>query len=239
MAGLPSSNRRAILAISPPCPAKATIAGIRGLMSIPIAARPDLNRRTLVKAAGLAALAGISACGTVTMPTGEGAGASSSATATLAGIRAAAGLPALTPDAQLEQAALQQAGYMASRERMSHTTGWGKDFASRMKDNGVRGAAAENIAAGRFDQQKLFDIWMHSDGHRRNMLDPDLQPLRPRLCARWPRSCPALLGPGAGQITPRSRHPISPYGRPARRRRARPWACAAGSRTGSRPASSP
>lgn len=77
------------------------------------------------------------------------------------------------PDAQLEQAALQQAGYMASRERMSHTTGWGKDFASRMKDNGVRGAAAENIAEGRFDLAKLFDIWMHSDGHRRNMLDPD------------------------------------------------------------------
>jgi uncharacterized protein YkwD len=122
---------------------------------------------------GLAAMAGLAACSTVSVPTGEGAGVSSSATATLAGIRASSGLPALVPDAQLEQAALQQAGYMASRERMSHTTGWGKDFASRMKDSGVRGAAAENIAEGRFDQQKLFDIWMHSAGHRRNMLDPD------------------------------------------------------------------
>ncbi len=122
---------------------------------------------------GLAAMTGLAACSTVSLPTGEGAGVSSSATATLAGIRASAGLPALVPDAQLERAALQQAGYMASRERMSHTTGWGKDFASRMKDNGVRGAAAENIAEGRFDQQKLFDIWMHSAGHRRNMLDPD------------------------------------------------------------------
>ena len=130
----------------------------------------NLNRRSLLKAASLAALAGIAACSTVTVPTGEGAGVSSSATATLAGIRGAAGLPALVPDAQLEQAALQQAGYMASRERMSHTTSWGTDFASRMKDNGVRGAAAENIAEGRFDQQKLFDIWMHSAGHRRNML---------------------------------------------------------------------
>ncbi|MDX8526236.1 CAP domain-containing protein [Mesorhizobium sp. MSK_1335] len=142
-------------------------------MSISITALPDLNRRTLLKAAGLAALAGIAACGTVTVPTGEGAGVSSSATATLSTIRTSAGLPALTPDAQLEQAALQQAGYMASRERMSHTTGWGKDFASRMMDNGVHGAAAENIAEGRFDLEKLFDIWMHSDGHRRNMLDPD------------------------------------------------------------------
>ena len=132
---------------------------------------PKPNRRMLL--IGLAAMAGLAACSTVSVPTGEGAGVSSSATATLAGIRASAGLPALVPDAQLEQAALQQAGYMASRERMSHTTGWGKDFASRMKDNGVRGAAAENIAEGRFDQQKLFDIWMHSAGHRHNMLDPD------------------------------------------------------------------
>lgn len=133
----------------------------------------NLNRRSLLKGVGLAALAGIAACSTVSVPVGEGAGVSSSATATLAGIRTSAGLPALVADAQLEQAALQQAGYMASRERMSHTTGWGKNFASRMKDNGVRGAAAENIAEGRFDQQKVFDIWMHSAGHRRNMLDPD------------------------------------------------------------------
>lgn len=132
---------------------------------------PKPNRRLLL--IGFAAMAGLAACSTVSVPTGEGAGVSSSATATLAGIRASAGLPALVADTQLEQAALQQAGYMASRERMSHTTGWGKDFASRMKDNGVRGAAAENIAEGRFDQQKLFDIWMHSTGHRRNMLDPD------------------------------------------------------------------
>jgi len=137
--------------------------------------QPQINfeRRTLLKAAGLAALAGLAACSTVSLPTGEGAGVSSSATATLAGIRASAGLGPLAPDAQLEQAALQQAGYMAQRGRMSHTTGWGKDFASRMRDNGVGGAAGENIAEGRFDQRKLFDIWMHSAGHRHNMLDPD------------------------------------------------------------------
>ncbi|RUV95818.1 CAP domain-containing protein [Mesorhizobium sp. M1A.F.Ca.IN.022.07.1.1] len=134
---------------------------------------PNLDRRTLLKAIGLAALGGIAACNSVPLPTGEAAGVSSSATGTLSTIRTSAGLPALIPDTQLEQAALQQAGYMASRARMSHTTGWGKDFASRMKGNGVRGAAGENIAEGRFDLQKLFDIWMHSDGHRRNMLDPD------------------------------------------------------------------
>lgn len=130
------------------------------------------NRRKWLKAAGLAVLTGLAACTTVSRPAGEGAGVSSSATDMLATIRASAGLGPLVPDAQLEQAALQQAGYMAQRERMSHTTGWGKDFASRVKDNGISGAAAENIAEGRFDQKKLFDIWVHSPRHRRNMLDP-------------------------------------------------------------------
>jgi uncharacterized protein YkwD len=132
----------------------------------------NLNRRKWLKAVGLAALAGLAACSTVSLPTGEGAGVSSSATGTLASIRASTGLPPLVADPQLEQAALQQAGYMARRGRMNHTTGWGKDFASRVKDNRIAGAAAENIAEGRFDLQKLFDIWAHSPGHRRNMLDP-------------------------------------------------------------------
>jgi uncharacterized protein YkwD len=55
---------------------------------------------------------------------------------------------------------------------MAHTTGWGKDFASRVKENGIEGAAAENIAEGRMDVPRLVDMWMHSPPHRRNMLDP-------------------------------------------------------------------
>ncbi len=134
---------------------------------------PGTSRRTLLKMAGLAALTGLAACGTVSpsLPTGESAGVSSSATATLARLRATAGRGPLVPDAQLEQAALQQAGYMAARGRMSHTTGWGKDFASRVKANGIAGAAAENIAAGRMDTARVLDTWMHSPPHRRNMLD--------------------------------------------------------------------
>nr|WP_258609909.1 CAP domain-containing protein [Mesorhizobium sp. AR10] len=134
--------------------------------------RPAPSRRTLLRAAGLAVLVGLAACSTVSLPTGQGAGVSSSAAGTLAGIRTSAGLGPLVPDKQLEQAALQQASYMAGAGRMTHTTGWGKGFASRVRGNGIAGAAAENIAEGRFDQQKLFDIWMHSAGHRRNMLDP-------------------------------------------------------------------
>jgi uncharacterized protein YkwD len=131
-----------------------------------------LGRQVLLAIAGLTMLVGVAACSTVSSPAGAGAGVSSSATSTLAGIRSSAGLGPLVADAQLERAALQQAGYMAGRGRMSHTTGWGKDFHSRVKANGISGAAAENIAEGRFDEQKLFNIWMNSPGHRRNMLDP-------------------------------------------------------------------
>ncbi|WP_315920510.1 CAP domain-containing protein [Mesorhizobium sp. SP-1A] len=132
----------------------------------------DLSRRKLLKVAtagGLLSL--LSACATM-RPTGEGAGASSSAAGILGGIRTAQGLPALYPDRQLEQTALQQAGYMAGAGRMTHTTGWGKDFSSRVKGNDIDGAAAENIAEGRMDLTRLFDMWMNSPPHRRNMLDP-------------------------------------------------------------------
>jgi uncharacterized protein YkwD len=61
---------------------------------------------------------------------------------------------------------------MALSGKMEHRTGWGRDFAQRMKSNGVKGAAAENIAHGRWEPGELMRIWMASAPHRRNMLDP-------------------------------------------------------------------
>lgn len=120
-----------------------------------------------------AALALLALCACASRgPVGEGAGASSSGKAYLSEIRSSNGLSTLTYDARLEAAALQQSGYMAGVRKMQHTTGWRRDFAARMKKNGVEGAAAENIAAGRFDMAKLFQMWMNSAGHRKNMLDP-------------------------------------------------------------------
>ncbi len=119
----------------------------------------------------VAVLLALQGCGSI-KPVGEGGGASSAAAAAVNAYRAEQGLPSLSPDPQLEQAALQQARYMASAGRMEHTTGWGKDFASRVKTNGIAGAAAENIAAGRMDTTRVLDTWMHSPPHRRNMLDP-------------------------------------------------------------------
>nr|WP_292774060.1 CAP domain-containing protein [Mesorhizobium sp.] len=101
-----------------------------------------------------------------------GVGASASGEMYLASIRRDQGLPPLKPDARLERAAAQQAGYMASAAKMEHSTGWRKDFATRMRENGVEGAAAENVAYGRMEPERLFRMWMDSAGHRRNMLDP-------------------------------------------------------------------
>lgn len=122
--------------------------------------------RHAVTVAGLLVLA---ACGTANR-TGEGTALS--AGGYLTAIRTENGLPALSSDPALEKAALQQAGYMAQTGRMAHTTRLGRDFASRIRDNGIEGAAAENIASGQKDLGSLFTAWKNSAGHRRNMLDP-------------------------------------------------------------------
>jgi len=146
-----------------------------------------LNVKTkFVGGTALCALLFLAACQTARAP-GEGAGASSSAYSYLAEIRSANGLGTMVADSRLEKAALQQAGYMARTGRMTHTTGWGRDFAARMKDNGVEGAAAENVAHGGMDMAKLFSMWMNSQGHRRNMLD-----------ARFSRYGLAYVRDGAG-----------------------------------------
>ena len=122
---------------------------------------------------GLVSLAGCQNVFSTINPTGgAGVGASASGEAYLTSIRTDHGLPPLVRDEKLERAAAEQAGYMARSAEMSHRTGWRKDFATRMKENGVEGAAAENVAHGAMDPEKLFSMWMDSRGHRRNMLDP-------------------------------------------------------------------
>ncbi len=119
----------------------------------------------------IAVLAVIGGCGTGRQ-VGPGTAASGDVAGQIAAIRTAQGLSPLVADVRLERAALTQAGYMARSGRMVHTTGIGRDFATRMKKDGVASPAAENIAAGRMDATRLLRIWMDSPPHRRNMLDP-------------------------------------------------------------------
>lgn len=102
----------------------------------------------------------------------RGVGASGLGSAHIAELRSSAGLTALMPDSRLEQAAISQAAHMAAAGKMAHTTGLGRDFTARMRKAGVRAPAAENLAHGRMEPQRLFSMWMASQGHRVNMLDP-------------------------------------------------------------------
>lgn len=102
----------------------------------------------------------------------EGTGASSAGVTHLEQIRQSNGLSSMRTDSRLERAARRQAAYMASSGRMTHDTGRGRDFASRMRSDNVAPAAAENIAHGRMSVPRLFAMWMASEGHRTNMLDP-------------------------------------------------------------------
>lgn len=138
--------------------------------------RPKTLPRLTAAFAGFALLA-LSACQSV-LDLGLGGSAgkavieAKSGTEALTKIRSSHGLPPLRSDPRLERAAREQATYMAKTDRMQHTTRRGRDFASRVRDNGIDGAAAENIAHGRFDPGELFTAWMSSSGHRKNMLDP-------------------------------------------------------------------
>lgn len=132
-----------------------------------------VDRRFVLVGLAATALLALAGCGTM-QTTGASAGASSEGAAHLRRIREQHGLPPLSADARLERAALEQSAHMAQSGRMAHTTGFGRDFASRMRSNGIRGAAAENLAHGRFGTERMFEMWMASSGHRNNMLNPQM-----------------------------------------------------------------
>lgn len=82
-------------------------------------------------------------------------------------------LSSMSPDPLLQKAAQDQAERMAQNQKMGHSIGWGNDFGARVRRFGIKGAAAENVAAGQPDLATVFKAWMNSKGHRKNMLDPE------------------------------------------------------------------
>ncbi|MBN9044541.1 MAG: CAP domain-containing protein [Rhizobiales bacterium] len=87
--------------------------------------------------------------------------------------RKANGVPPVATDPTLEKAALYQAKRMATHGKMGHSIGWGEGFVARLRQAGIHGPAAENVAEGQPDTRSVFSAWMKSPGHRRNMLDPE------------------------------------------------------------------
>lgn len=82
------------------------------------------------------------------------------------------GVPVMQPDARLEQAALYQARLMAKYGKIGHSIGWGNGFSGRLRQAGIRGPAAENVASGQKDVPAVLKAWLNSAGHRKNLLDP-------------------------------------------------------------------
>lgn len=86
--------------------------------------------------------------------------------------RKAAGQPALAPDPRLDEAAQKHAEDMLARVYYSHDTPEGKHTRDRVGAAGYEAdTIGENIAAGHTDVEEVMDAWLHSPGHRRNLLD--------------------------------------------------------------------
>lgn len=91
------------------------------------------------------------------------------------------GLDPLKWDIVLEAAADLHSMDMVERDFFSHVSPDGKTMVERIKAAGeIFGedvtymSFAENIAAGQMDPESVMESWMNSEGHRANILDPDL-----------------------------------------------------------------
>ena len=86
--------------------------------------------------------------------------------------RAARGLPPLHRDPVLAQAAYYHARQMAAHEEISHQFPGEPDLSARGANAGAHfSLITENVAEAP-DAAEVHDLWMHSKGHRENLLDP-------------------------------------------------------------------
>ncbi len=86
--------------------------------------------------------------------------------------RAKAGCKPLQVDSRLNKSALGHSSDMARRDYFEHDSPEGKDFADREAEAGFEGnSGGENIAMGQRSAAEVMDDWMHSPGHKRNILD--------------------------------------------------------------------
>ncbi len=88
------------------------------------------------------------------------------------GKRRNVGCPELKWDNQLALIALKHSKDMVSHNFFGHINPDGKDpFERLQKSKVVFSAAAENIAFGPRTGREVFEIWLRSPEHRKNMLD--------------------------------------------------------------------
>lgn len=87
--------------------------------------------------------------------------------------RAYRGLSPLSPSFSCSQAAQAHAEDMDLNNYFSHN-GFVESWGDRMDRFGLSGLRAENIAVG-INPESVVDLWMSSEGHRNNILNPELK----------------------------------------------------------------
>ena len=86
--------------------------------------------------------------------------------------REARGLPPLHRDASLARAAAQHARIMAAHQSISHQFPGEAELTDRGANAGAQfSAIAENVGEAP-NVVRIHDMWMHSEHHRSNLLDP-------------------------------------------------------------------
>lgn len=91
----------------------------------------------------------------------------------LGNVRRQTSLSALAYNAKLAQAAQAHADDMDARGYLSHMTPEGADVSARVSALGLPDCGlGENIARGQTTSAEVFESWMASGPHRRNILNP-------------------------------------------------------------------
>ena len=88
--------------------------------------------------------------------------------------RAKAGCAPLAEEEHLTKAAQNYSDQMSAGNFFSHTSPDGTTFDQRIKAAGYPKPGAENIAKGQTSAAQVMNDWMHSDGHRANILNCSL-----------------------------------------------------------------
>ncbi|MFH8348695.1 CAP domain-containing protein [Streptomyces sp. NPDC018045] len=91
--------------------------------------------------------------------------------------RAKAGCSPVTADRELGGLARDFSEDMARRDFFDHTDPDGRSPWDRAKEAGIANLGGENIARGQADARAVMDTWMHSPGHRANILNCEYQAL--------------------------------------------------------------
>jgi Cysteine-rich secretory protein family len=98
--------------------------------------------------------------------------------------RAAHGLPPLHRDPILAQAALYHARQMAAHAEISHQFPGEPDLSVRGARAGAHFSLITENVAEAADSTMIHDLWMHSKGHRANLLDPNVDSVGISVVAR-------------------------------------------------------